>query len=127
MRLTHMLADEIAAEVPIKTAPHAVHVVGTVLHVVVLNEEGLALHTVVVRLSTLHAARPAKVHGAVALDFRARLRSYLRTHALQVFVDEARQQGLLLLIEVRVRNAGRSKGAHLEFGARVDVLGGGRS
>ena len=43
--------QDIPTKIAVKAAPHAVHMVGVVLHIVILQQKGLSLHTVVVALS----------------------------------------------------------------------------
>ena len=57
-----MVAQQVVAEVAVVVAPHRVHVVVAVLGVVVLDEESLALHAVVVPLPRLVRARPPERH-----------------------------------------------------------------
>ena len=51
-----VLFQQVLAEIAGEIAPHAVDMVGAVLHVVVFNQEGGCLNPVVVRVSLVHPA-----------------------------------------------------------------------
>ena len=53
-----MLGHQVDTEVTLEVAPDGVNVVGTVLRAVALDEEGRALHAVVVRVAPFESADP---------------------------------------------------------------------
>ena len=55
-----VLPKQVSAEVALEFTPNGVDVVGAVLRVVVLDQEGRALHSVVVGLARLDATRPGE-------------------------------------------------------------------
>ena len=61
MVLTVVL-DESVTEVVVEVAVDAVNVIGSVLRVIVLNQERRALYEIVVRLAGLQTARPFEMN-----------------------------------------------------------------
>src|SRR5206468_11742829 len=55
-----MLPEQIPAEIAVKVAPHRMNMVSVILCVVVLDEEGRPLDSIVVFLAALGFARPCK-------------------------------------------------------------------
>src|SRR5260370_17385982 len=84
-----MLAQQVAAEVARKVAPHRMDVVGVVLRVVELDQKRGRLNAVVMPLAGLFAARPGKVQVASGfLDlFFPRLGDLVR-HVGAIFVEQ---------------------------------------
>lgn len=119
-----MLGEQVRAEIAFEAAPDAVDVVGFVLHVVVFQQEGLALHAVVVGLAALFFTGPGEVDGAVFLDFLPGGFGDLGAQALEVFFDQALQGGLLLRVEIGLGDAFRVEGIHMVFGGGDHFLGG---
>src|SRR5258705_8388445 len=61
-RPSHVLAQQVRAEVALEIAPHRVDVVPVVLRVVVLDQKRRALHTVVVLLTALEWTGPGEAN-----------------------------------------------------------------
>src|SRR4029434_7121813 len=67
-----VLAEQIAPEVAPEIAPHRVNVIRVVLRVVEFNQEGRALHAIVVFLAALDRSRPRErdVVGSGDIELR---------------------------------------------------------
>jgi hypothetical protein len=53
--------EEVFPKVPVEITPHGMDVIGTILCVVELNEEGGGLYAVIMRVPLIDAARPGEV------------------------------------------------------------------
>jgi len=98
MRIVRMLVVRVASVVlrkqvfaPIvgEVAPHAMYVVGVVLRIVVLDQEGLTLHTIIMTFALLETSYPCKLDGVqsgIANLLQACLRQRTRLR-VQVLLD----------------------------------------
>ena len=80
---------QVTAEVALQVAPDTVDMIRVVLSVVVLDEDGWAMHPVVVRLAGLETASPSKVQlvKASALNPLELPSCSTRRHAIRVHVQ----------------------------------------
>ena len=61
MSLLHMLTEQITAKVAVKAAPDAVHMIGIILRVVILDQKRVSLDAVVVALAFVSTAHPGEL------------------------------------------------------------------
>src|SRR5687768_300065 len=97
--------------------------IGVVLSVVVLDEDGWAMHSIVVRFTRLETASPSKVQlvEARALDARELLSCSTLRHAIRVHVQELAQLRLLGLRHVACRKSFDVQRTYLWVVTRDDV------
>ncbi len=59
-----VLVRPVSPEIAGKVAPHRMNVIRVVLRVVILDQKGFSLHTIIVRLACVNAASPGEVDRA---------------------------------------------------------------
>ena len=103
LRLFVMPTQQIVSEVVLRIPPHRVHVVGSTLHVVVLDQDSGAVDTVVVTLAALRAARPRKVQllESGLVDSLHLGVGDVGVGIVKVFLDEVHQRVTLFIVHFR--------------------------
>src|SRR5947209_7895 len=102
-----MFAEQVFAKIVLKIAPDCVNVIGVVLRVIVFQKERWSLHSIIVRLPFFNSTGPTERDflDSCLLDFLNILARKIRTHSLDVSVDQAHQSITLALRKVGGLNA----------------------
>src|SRR6267378_826866 len=93
-----MLRKQVRAKIAVEIPPDRMNVIGVILYVVVLDEEGWPLNPVVVRLPMLKTTGPGKVYVVESRrpQFLHPCGGNIRSHVSGVFLQQAHQDILLL-------------------------------
>ena len=104
----HVFPQQVPPEIPIEVPPDNVLVVPVILGVVVFDQEGRTLHSVVVGAPAFLAAGPCKANitEATVIDPAPSLRRYVCRHYSGVRLQQTAQQGLLHGGHLRRRESG---------------------
>lgn len=100
MCLLVVLPQQVSAEITFEIPPYGVDVIGTVLHIVVLDKKGGSLNTIIMWPAGIYRTGPTEIsviQTSPADGIQALTRDF-RWHGRYIFVDHPDQQIHLCLI-----------------------------
>ena len=125
MVLLVVLAQQVVAKIVLQVANDAVHVVGVILRIVVLDQKVRSLNTVIVAFASLERSSPAEVDifQIHLVEVFQRLVGDVGAVVTKVFLDDAPELGDLLFLHLGSGDAKRLEALSLAIGFGDDVSG----